>query len=222
MFALAIRWKLRTDNPAKGVERNQEMKRTRYLAGAELVALTFAIGQHKDKQAANILRLLLLTGARRGEALAARWDQFDLKQGVWTKPGAMTKQKTEHRVPLSAPARQLLGELRARAAEDAEFVFPGRTGAHRVEIKKNWDAIRKAAGMPSTRIHDLRHTYASVLASAGMSLPIIGALLGHTQPSTTARYAHLLDDPLRQATERAGAIMTGRPSADIVRLKDGR
>ena len=77
----------------------------------------------------------------------------------------------------------------------------------------------RAANIKGARVHDLRHTYASVLASAGLSLSIIGALLGHTQPSTTARYAHLFDDPLRAATERAAAIITGKPTAEVVPLK---
>src|SRR6202040_1981652 len=129
-----------------------------------------------------------------------------------------TKQKREHRVPLSAPARQLLAEMRAKAEQRAAekgrlpspYVFPARTGdGPMVEIKTAWAALCKAAGLDGVRLHDLRHTYASVLASAGLSLPVIGALLGHTQPGTTARYAHLFDDPLRAATERVGAIITG-------------
>ena len=112
--------------------------------------------------------------------------------------------------------------MRKAAEEGAEFVFPGRYDGHRVEIKYAWADLCKAAGIKGARIHDLRHTYASVLASAGMSLPVIGALLGHTQPATTHRYAHLFDDPLRQATERAAAIVTGEPSAEIVQLKRGR
>ena len=82
-----------------------------------------------------------------------------------------------------------------------------------VEIKTAWAALCKAAGLDGVRLHDLRHTYASVLASAGLSLPVIGALLGQTQPGTTARYAHLFDDPLRAATERVGAIITGNDKA---------
>lgn len=243
MFSLAIRWQWRADNPCRGVERNQEEKRHRYLSGAELAGLTKALAEHEDQQAANIIRLLLLTGARRGEVQAAKWADFDLETGVWTKPGATTKQKTEHRVPLSAPARQLLAGLRADAEKGAEYVFPGRGGkGHRQEIKADWRALCLAAGIvtretlrdakgrekmvvtPSARIHDLRHTYASVLASAGLSLPIIGALLGHTQPATTARYAHLFDDPLRAATERAGAIVMpsqDKPEGDVVPLKGG-
>ncbi len=219
MFTLSMRWGWRTDNPCVGLERNQEQKRHRYLSTAELTRLTTALAEHLDQQAANIIRLLLLTGARRGEVLGARWDQLDLTIGVWVKPGSTTKQKTLHRVPLSAPAMQLLVDLRHQAADDATFVFPshGETG-HRTDIRKNWKALCKAAKIKDARLHDLRHTYASMLVSSGLSLPIIGSLLGHSQPATTARYAHLADDPLRAATERVGAIITGKPSGDIVKI----
>jgi integrase len=206
MFALAIRWQWRSDNPARGIERNPEAKRTRYLSGGELARLAEALAAHDDQQAANVVRLLLLTGARRGEVLSMRWDHLDMATGVWTKPGATTKQKTEHRVPLSEPARLLLGELRARA--DGAYVFPSYgSHGHRHTINKNWAAVCRAANIDDARLHDLRHTFASVLVSSGLSLPIIGALLGHTQPATTHRYAHLSDDPLRAATERVGAIV---------------
>ena len=100
-------------------------------------------------------------------------------------------------------------------------MFQGRNGVgHRIEVKGNWARVCKAAGIHGLRIHDLRHSYASTLASAGVGLHVIGGLLGHTQPSTTARYAHLFDDPLRAATERAGAILSGRrkPAAKILTL----
>ncbi|RUV41392.1 site-specific integrase [Mesorhizobium sp. M1A.T.Ca.IN.004.03.1.1] len=240
MFGLAIKWKWRHDNPAKGVERNDEQKRHRYLSPAELAKLTEALTGLEDQQAANIFRLLLLTGARRGEVQAAKWEQFDLTAGVWTKPGSTTKQKTMHRVPLSAPARLLLTEIREKAKDDAVYVFPGRGSDHRVEIKAEWRELCLSAGIvtaetvpdgkggekivltPSARIHDLRHTYASVLASSGLSLPIIGALLGHSQPATTARYSHLMDDPLRQATERVGSIVMAKTDgAEVKPLKGG-
>jgi integrase len=257
-FSLAIRWEMRADNPATGLERNAEEKRNRYLAGDELRRLTEALivypagakdelSRRRERQAAaDAIRLLLLTGARRSEVLGATWAQFDFEEGVWTKPAAATKQKREHRVPLSAPARQLLSEMKAaadRRAALSPFLFPVRRIArrdttanrgegapdrrqappgHMVEIKGSWAAICKLAQLSGVRVHDLRHTYASVLASAGLSLPVIGALLGHTQPGTTARYAHLFDDPLRAATERVGAIVTGnggdKPAADVVAL----
>jgi integrase len=234
-FSLAIRWQMRGDNPAKGVERNPEERRYRYLTGEELRRLTEALAVHPSQSAANAVRLLLLTGARRGEVLAATSDQFDLETGLWVKPSSHTKQKREHRVPLSAPARQLLAEMRARAERRAQergrlpspYVFPARTGdGPMVEIKTAWAALCKAAGLDGVRLHDLRHTYASVLASAGLSLPVIGALLGHTQPSTTARYTHLFDDPLRDATERVGAIITGNKSnpesAEVISIERGQ
>lgn len=217
MFSLAVRWQWRTENPARGIERNPEQKRERYLTGDELVRLTAALAEHRDEQAANIIRMLLLTGARRGEVLAMRWADLDLTAGIWTKPGSTTKQKTVHRVPLSAPARQLLAGI----PQSGDFVFPGRIEGHRVEIKANWRSICKGAELVGVRIHDLRHSYASILASAGLSLPVIGALLGHSQPATTARYAHLFDDPLREATERVGAIVAPvSEGCEVVRLKE--
>jgi integrase len=236
-FSLAVRWEMRTDNPVKGIERNTEEKRNRYLAGDELRRLTEALAVHPNQAAANAIRLLLLTGARRGEVLGATWDQFDLEEGVWTKAASFTKQKKLHRVPLSAPARQLLAEIKAAVERKAEganrehspFVFPAQRAArkgagHLVEIKGPWAAICTAAQLSGVRVHDLRHSYASILASAGLSLPVIGALLGHTQPGTTARYAHLFDDPLRAATERVGAIVSGngadKPAAEVIELKE--
>jgi integrase len=234
MLNLAVRWEMRVDNPARGLERNQEEKRNRYLVGDELRRLTEALAAHPNRAAANAIRLLLLTGARRGEVLGATWDQFDLEEGVWTKAASFTKQKRLHRVPLSAPARQLLAEIKAAAGRETEganrepspFVFPAqrtpRKGAgHLVEIKGPWAEICKAAQLSGVRVHDLRHSYASILASAGLSLPVIGALLGHTQPGTTARYAHLFDDPLRAATERVGAIVAGngdKPIAEVIEI----
>jgi len=217
MFALSIRWQMRTDNPAKGIERNPENKRTRYLSGEEILKLTEALGKIEDQQAANVVRLLLLTGARSGEVMGAKWEDLDLEAGVWTKPGSTTKQKTEHRVPLSAPARQLLSEL--AGADATGYVFPGRSGGHRKTIRKAWEDLCKATGIAGARAHDLRHTFASHLASGGSSLPIIGALLGHTQAQTTMRYAHLLDDPLRAATERVGAVVSGKPSAEVNKIR---
>ncbi len=210
MFGLAVRWQWRSDNPAKGIERNSEQARHRYLSTDELTRLTEALAELEDQQAANILRLLLLTGARSGEVLAAQWNQLDLLTGIWVKPGSTTKQATEHRVPLSAPARQLLSALKD-AAGDSEYVFPGIGVEHRTRPRKAWVQVCKAAGISGVHIHDLRHTYASVLAGAGLSLQTIGALLGHSQAATTHRYAHLADDHLRRATETAGAVITGKP-----------
>jgi integrase len=207
MFTLAVRWEWRSDNPCRGVERNHEERRYRYLTPAELERLVKALSEYSDQTAANAIRLLLLTGARSGEVLTATWEQIDLDAGTWTKPSSHTKQKHEHRIPLSAPTRQLLAGI----ARTDDRVFPGLG-----QIRDDWAAICRKAGLEGVRVHDLRHTHASILASAGLSLPIIGSLLGHTQPGTTARYAHLFDDPLRAATEKVGTIVTaaaGGPAA---------
>ena len=209
MFTLAVRWHMRPDNPAKGIELNVEHKRRRYPTPAELPRLTVALDQHPDQQAADIFRLCLFTGCRSGEAMAARWDDIDLAAGTWTKPGSTTKQQTTHSAPLSAPARALLDALRRRT--NSEWVFPSAASAtgYRVSIRKSWRAICKAAGIVGLRAHDLRHGFASQLVSSGASLPLVGALLGHTNPATTARYAHLFDDPQREAVERVGKILAG-------------
>lgn len=233
-FNLAIRWGWRGDNPASGVRRNPEEKRDRYLTPAEIMRVGEALAAHPERTSADAILFLMLTGARRSEALQATWEQFDLQAGVWTKPSSHTKQRKEHRIPLSAPALALLRAVRSRSR--GAYVFC-RTGEDKplTDVKRSWVSICRAAGLaerapktrrdgsivlgadgrpieiwrPTVRLHDLRHTYASVLASAGLSLPIIGALLGHTQTQTTARYAHLLDDPLRAATEKAAEALTG-------------
>jgi integrase len=209
MLALAIKWEMRGDNPARGIERAPEQKRERFLTPAEIARLSAVLAAHPEKTSANAIRLLLLTGARRGEVLGATWDMFDLGAGVWTKPAATTKQGRLHRVPLSAPALALLAEMRPDAASEQRFLFPGVPGKPLQQIKHLWASACRQAGINGVRIHDLRHTYASILASRGLSLPVIGALLGHTQATTTHRYAHLMDDPLRAATEAAGAFITG-------------
>jgi integrase len=231
-FNLAIRWGWGAGNPASGVHRNHEEKRARYLSRDEILRLSDALSVHPNRTSANAIRLMMLTGARRGEVLGARWDMFDLEAGIWIKPSSHTKQRAEHRVPLSAAAIELLKEMQAQAT--GPYVFPGSAQSPLTDVKRTWLSVCRQAGLAiqtpvpfrndkgvrrknggpvtawraTVRLHDLRHTYASILASEGLSLPIIGALLGHTQPQTTARYAHLLDDPLRAATERVGAAMT--------------
>jgi integrase len=208
---------MRTGNPVDSVERNAEAKRKRYLSGDELVRLTAALAAHPDRQVADLIRMLLLTGARVGEVRSMRWD--NISEGIWSKPASTTKQKTDHVVPLSAPAQQLLAEIRVRSSP---YVFPGtgRSG-HLIQIDKSWQTILRAAGISGLRIHDLRHSFASQLASGGASLPLIGALLGHSSPATTARYSHLFLDPQRAAVERIGAIISGTP-AEIVPLPGRR
>jgi integrase len=204
-FSFAIRLRWCDHNPVRGVERNAEPKRTHYLSGDELVRLTAVLNAYPDQQVADIIRLLMLTGARKGEALSARWDQFD-EAGTWTKASSEVKQRRDHTVPLSAPVLQLLNDVRARTKRDSPFVFPGR-GSHRKSISAEWLQIRREAALGSARIHDLRHSFASALASSGVSLPLIGQLLGHSNVGTTSRYAHLYLDAQRRAAETAASVI---------------
>lgn len=225
MFSLSIRWGMRVDNPCRGVERFREDKRERYLTADErgrlLVAMAEAGADEKNearqaeiRRTVNAFRLAMLTGCRIGEALGATWEQIDIEAGVWTKPAATTKQRKEHKTYLNAPARALLTGMRPMDA--AGWVFPSRVGeGHQTDYRHTWQAIRAAAKLADLRVHDLRYNFASEGASVGLSLPMIGALLGHTNPATTARYAHLMADPLKQAVEAIGSRLAGgEPETD--------
>ena len=210
-FNLAIRWEWVEKNPASGQQRNPEEKRQRYLSPEELSRLSAALAAHHEPVSADAIRMLMLTGARKSEVLGATWAMFDLEAGIWTKPSAHTKQRREHRVPVSANTLALLRRIRETA--ESPFVFPGRPSDQPLtDVKRSWAAVCKAAGITGARIHDLRHSFASLLVSGGVSLPMIGAMLGHTQVQTTQRYAHLYDEPLRAAADHVGKTidMAGR------------
>jgi integrase len=217
IFTMSIRWGLRETNPATGIEMNHEEKRQRYPQNGELERLMSALGRMEDRQAADIVRVLLLTGARSHEVLGMRWDQLDFESGAWTKLSHHTKQKKPHRVPLSPAVLSILNKIERTTSE---FVFPGtgKTG-HRATIHKPWHRLMRDAKIEKLRIHDLRHFFASISASHGASLYVIGGLLGHTQPATTARYAHLLDAPLRDVAERVAAVVEGGQSAEVRPLR---
>jgi integrase len=243
MFNLAIKWDWLEKNPATGIERYPEEPRERFMDHEEMTRLADGFDAYirevaekwpsgsyhrfEAESAINAIRLVALTGARKGEVLSATWDQFDIDDGVWTKPSAHTKQKREHRVPMSAPALVVLAKMRAAAADDAIFLFPSRrskTGYLR-DVKRVWKETVRLAQIKDLRPHDLRHTFASLLASSGASLPIIGRMLGHTQAQTTQRYAHLLDDPLRDAANKVGAAYSAAEEGgdgEVVQLHGGR
>src|SRR5918998_5228734 len=209
-------------NPCVGVERFAEQKRRRYLSSAELARLGAALVRVEEERLTSpfvvaAVRLLVFTGARLNEILTLRWDHVDLERGWLNLADSKTGAKT---VYLNAPARQLLAALLRLAGNP--FVVPGeRRGQHLVNLEKPWRKIRDLAQLSDLRLHDLRHSFASVGAGAGLGLPVIGALLGHAQPSTTARYAHLASDPLQQAADLIGERLdaalrnaaTGNPAA---------
>jgi integrase len=211
-------------NPCKGIERNHEEARERFFSQAELVKISDALNKYPGV-AADCVRLVMLTGCRPGEAMQATWEEFDAEPGYWIKPSAHTKQRKTHRLPLNPPALELVNRLRNK--RKGKWVFPGdkhnKPGEHLAALWHVWHFVRKETGIgKSARAYDLRHTFASVGAGGGLSLPIIGKLLGHTQARTTQRYAHLADDPLREATEKIGGAITGagKGGAEVVPLND--
>jgi integrase len=211
-------------NPTNGIRAFREHRRERFLSSAELAKLGEAIREGEtegipyivdetkptskhapkpenrrtliDQFAAAAVRLLLLTGARLREILDLKWDYVDLERGLLFLPDSKTGRKT---IVLNAPAMGILAGLPRMSC----FVIAGeQQNKPRVDLNRPWRAIVRRAGLQGLRIHDLRHTHASFGAGAGLGLPIIGKLLGHTQASTTQRYAHLDADPLRRASEQ--------------------
>ena len=217
MFGLAVRWRWIEANPAQGVQKFAEEKRERFLSQNEVTRLNDALNDyvaerrdHVARDAADAIRLLLLTGCRSGELLAATWDQFDIEAGVWRKPSSHTKSKKVHRVRLSAPAVTILEAIKGRRDLPGRWVFPGVNGQHRRSLRAAWADLRLRAGIEDVRIHDLRHTAASLMLSAGVPLDHVGQVLGHTQAQTTLRYAHLSDEASKAATDKLGEVLQFR------------
>jgi len=146
------------------------------------------------------IRLLSLTGARLSEILTLKWDYINWERGTLELPDSKTGAKS---IYLNEPAKDILSEI-IRQADNPYVICGSKQGGHIVNLQKSWRRVRERAKLEDVRLHDLRHTFASIAVSSGMSLPVIGALLGHSQPRTTARYAHLAADPLKEAAELVG------------------
>jgi integrase len=166
--------------------------------------------------AAGAVRLLIFTGARRNEILEARWQWVNVERGTLSLPDSKTGGKTIH---LNAAALNVLAGL-PRLDGNPFIICGGKPGARLADLEAPWRRVRKAALLNDVRLHDLRHSFASVAVAGGASLPLIGGLLGHRQPQTTARYAHLAADPLKAAAEAVGsriaAAMMGGAKATVV------
>lgn len=243
LYSFAARHELVPEgiNPARGIEKYPESRRERFLSAEELERLGAAIrvaetlgiawdvdetsptSKHVPKNnrrtiigphAAAALRLLLFTGARLREILHLHWLHVDFERGLLLLPDSKTGRKT---IILNAPALAILTELPRVGA----YVIAGeKPDAPRADLKRPWEVVARHAGIKGVRLHDLRHTYASIGAGYGLGLPIIGKLLGHAETRTTERYAHLDNDPLRRATNRIGADLDAalngrRPAAAI-------
>ena len=204
MFNLAELWGLRPDgsNPCRHVQKFKEEKRKRFLTPEELARLgaTLAEAEHEGVELPGVLtalRLLLFTGCRLGEILSLRWTHVDWSAGCLRLPDSKTGAKD---VALGEPALEII--LAGREESQGPFVCPGISpDAPLVGIHRAWYRVRSRAGLEGVRLHDLRHSFASVGVAAGLGLPIVGALLGHTQAATTQRYAHLAADPVKAAAD---------------------
>jgi integrase len=209
IFSFAVEVGMRPDNPVRGVKRFLDRKGERFLSPEELAHLGDALAASEtdgeNPVAIAGIRLLVLTGCRKSEILTLRWEDVDFERACLRLPDSKTGEKI---IALGAPALEVLDSL--PRLQGNLYVLPGeRDGRHFVGLPKVWERIRARAGLDGVRLHDLRHTYASVGAGAGLGLPIVGALLGHRDPKTTARYAHIADDPAKAAADRiAGEIAT--------------
>jgi integrase len=201
MFSLAVSWGWATDNPARGIQKFKETSRDRFVKTHELPRLLEAINAYPEQFVKAALWLCFLTGARKGEVLSARWDDFDFDMAQWRLPDS--KGGRPHVIPLSGPAIKLLRTI--PKVDSNPYVFAGRRkGAHLKNIDKAWRTIRKNAKLSDVRIHDIRRTLGSYMALQGDSLPLIGKVLNHRNPTTTSIYARLEDDAPRAALETVG------------------
>jgi len=192
-------------NPTRFVKKYKEHARHRYLSTEEQQRLGEALNKAEAENiaspyAVNAIRLLSLTGARLREITHLKWEYVNFERGTLDLPDSKTGRKT---IYLNAAAKDILAQIVRQA--DNPYVMCGLVpGGPLVNLQKPWTRIREMADLKDVRMHDLRHTFASVAAMGGMSLPMIGALLGHSQPQTTARYAHLAANPLLEAVEQIG------------------
>ena len=212
MFTLAVEWGWCEDNPAQRFHRRIETPRERFLSKEEITSLAAALDAADDHRAADIIRMCMLTGARLGEVRQAQFEQFNLEHLSWSKPPAMTKQRRVHRVPISDETASIVRQRQLSVPRGTPWLFPSDTPGQPVqEVRRFWAQIQKQCGLQEVHIHDLRHTFASLLVSGGASLEMIGKLLGHSQMQTTLRYAHLMDSPLRAGVDAVASAFRPKP-----------
>ncbi len=204
-------------NPCSRIQKFKENQRERLLSEIELQRLGRAIDQAEAESLLSLyqitaIRLLILHGARLNEILTLKWDYVDLERKLLLLPDSKTGKKA---ITLNEPALHVLQHA-PRLAGNSYVIVGSNEGEHLVNLQKPWRRLRKLAELDDVRLHDLRHAFASWAVAGGASLPIIGRQLGHSQASTTQRYAHLADDPVRKATEntaqRISAALSNKPS----------
>lgn len=212
MFSFAIREELLTVNPCLGARKPKDGKRDRYLSIDEIKRLGAALEtvEHagSNKMATDIIRLLLFTGCRRDEIAGLKWNEVDFEFGCLR----LEKTKTGKSVrPLGVPALALLKQQ--SKLPDSDFVFPSLGGTHQRQgfyqgTKRVWDKVRNLAKLEGVVIHTFRHTMGSAAVSAGESIAITGAILGHVNSRSTDIYAHVAENPARKAADRVSTVIS--------------
>jgi integrase len=207
MYKLAKQWKIpgAEINPMTGIPHFQANNaRERYLTAAEAERLRIAVEASENKQLKYIVSLLLLTGARKTELFQARWADIDVDRRAWRVP--LAKSGKARQIPLSKAALDVIAQL--PKWEGCPFLIPNPETMQPFRmIHRSWDAARRRAGLADVRMHDLRHSAASNMVNAGQSLYVVGKVLGHTQPTTTQRYAHLSQEALLAAADAGAGMM---------------
>ena len=248
IFSYAVDQGYIDSNPRVGVKGFEEVKKERWLSNEELQRLGDTLreaetvglpwhfndganAKHRPAKAENqrevisayavaAIRLLLLTGCRLREILHLRWQDVDMQRGFLNLPTSKTGKKA---VLLGAPALKILADL-PRVQGNPYVIVGEKADKPRSDLKRPWKRITDHAGLSDLRLHDLRHSFASAGAASGMGLLIVGKLLGHSSPSTTQRYAHIADDPLRRASESisqqiAAAMSDNNTTGNVFNIK---
>lgn len=214
MLNLAVKWGLLEKNPAAGMDKFKEPpSRERFLTKEELPNFLKALDELDDRLSVAAIKLLLFTGCRRNEILSMKWDQVRFDEGRIFLP--TTKNGRSRSVLLNVKARDILEGLRARMDDDTRtrnsaFVFPSRAGTRKgyiYDLRKPFGAACAIAGIEGLRIHDLRHSFATIAIMGGASLYDVQKLLGHSDISMTQRYAHMVDESLQRATDNAAHVI---------------
>ncbi len=219
IMSFAVSRQLRTDNPVRGVKRYPDKKGETFLSAADLAKVGAALAELESEganpSAIAVIRLLAFTGARKSEIASLKWSELDIERGYLRLGDSKTGAKV---IPIGAPAREVLATW--HIIDESPYVFPASSGdGHFQGVERVWAKVRTRAGFPKLRLHDLRHSFASIGLARGDALPIIGAILGHADIKTTSRYAHLADDPVQTAADAISrtieSALSGR-SAEVV------
>lgn len=205
---VALDWDIIGKNPVAKVRMLPvHNKLENYMDQEQLGKLLEVLATYPARNACNVALLLLSTGARLNEALSARWENIDREHRLWRIPAADSKSKKIRSVPLNDAALEVLDQLGSEGKH--EYLFVKKNGERYRHLHQVWNRIRKKAGMPWLRLHDLRHQYASMLVNSGRTLYEVQAILGHADPQVTTRYAHLSTAALQDAASQASKAISG-------------